>query len=427
MTSLLKRFMRKKFVRNVAIVATGTAGAQATTIAFSPVITRLYGPEAFGILGTFTAILVVFTPLAALSYPLALVLPKRDSDAIGLAKLSLSIAVVMSLLTTLALLLFKGSIVKIFELEKIEPFILLLPVAMFFSAVMVIIAQWVIRKKLFKIKAKVAVLQALWLNGAKAGAGLIFPAASILIILATIGSALHALMLWTETRKNKEGRMAVKEITANKNSATDFKSLAWRYRDFAYYRTPQTLLSALSQSMPVLMLASLFGPTVAGFYTLSRMVLGVPSRLIGQSVADVFYPKFVEILQEGKSGKNAIAKTSISLLAIGSLPYLIIIAIGPSLFSFVFSDEWSMAGQFSQWMAVWLLTVLASRPVISAIPALGLQHQFLIFEILSFGIRVAAIFLGYLLSSSAIITIAFFSIANAGAHLILIVLVVRRA
>jgi O-antigen/teichoic acid export membrane protein len=65
-------------VRNVTIVASGTAGAQVITMAFAPLITRLYGPEAFGLLGTFVAILGIVTPLAALTYPIAIVLPKSD-------------------------------------------------------------------------------------------------------------------------------------------------------------------------------------------------------------------------------------------------------------------------------------------------------------------------------------------------------------
>jgi hypothetical protein len=43
----ISRTYKSKFVRNVAVVASGTAGAQAITMAFSPIITRLYGPEAF--------------------------------------------------------------------------------------------------------------------------------------------------------------------------------------------------------------------------------------------------------------------------------------------------------------------------------------------------------------------------------------------
>lgn len=59
MLNYAKRLTKSKFVRNVAIVATGTAGAQAITMAFAPIITRLYGPEAFGLLGTFMAILAI--------------------------------------------------------------------------------------------------------------------------------------------------------------------------------------------------------------------------------------------------------------------------------------------------------------------------------------------------------------------------------
>ena len=76
MLTRFKQLGQSKFVRNVAIVATGTAGAQAITMAFAPIITRIYGPEAFGLLGTFMAILAVLTPVAALTYPIAIVLPR---------------------------------------------------------------------------------------------------------------------------------------------------------------------------------------------------------------------------------------------------------------------------------------------------------------------------------------------------------------
>jgi IS5 family transposase len=71
----------------VAVVASGTAGAQAITMGFSPVITRLYGPEAFGLLGVFMAMVQVLVPAAALTYPIAIVLPKEDRDARVLARL----------------------------------------------------------------------------------------------------------------------------------------------------------------------------------------------------------------------------------------------------------------------------------------------------------------------------------------------------
>ncbi|MBS9404060.1 oligosaccharide flippase family protein [Halomonas sp. TRM85114] len=419
-----QRLTQSKFARNVAIVASGTAGAQAITLAFTPIITRLYSPEAFGVLGTFTSILVVLAPVAALSYPIAIVLPKRDVDAVGLAELSIGIAVAMSLLVSLILMLFKAPIVNTFNLQAVEPFILLLPLAMLFSAAMAVMSQWVIRKKLFKLKAKVAVLQALWINSAKAGIGLFSPLSAVLIVLATLGSALHALMLWAAVRKSSDGQMEVAK--QSKDTDSPGRALAWRHRDFAYYRTPQIMLNAASESMPVLMLASFFGPAAAGFYALAKMALVVPSQLIGQSVADVFYPKFVETLHDGKNGKSIILKACISLLVIGVFPYLIIVFTGPVMFSFIFGSTWEMSGSYSQWMAVWLLVVMVSRPIISTIPVLGLQKQFLIFEVLALAIRGAAIFIGYAFFASAISAVAFFSLANVAIYVFLTVYVISR-
>lgn len=134
-----KKLTKSKFVRNVAIVATGTAGAQAITMAFA-------------------------TPIAALTYPIAIVLPKSDQDALGLAKLSALLAFGMASLVAIIILIFGDALAAMLSLESIAGFLLLLPVAMLFAAFHQILQQWLIRKKQFKITARVAVIQALTLN-----------------------------------------------------------------------------------------------------------------------------------------------------------------------------------------------------------------------------------------------------------------------
>ncbi len=118
----------------MAVVASGTAGAQAIVIAFSPIITRLYGPEAFGILGTFMAIVAVITPIAAMSYPIAIVLPKEDSDARGIARLSAYIALGVAGLTALVLLAAVDRIVNLLQVQEVGSYIWLLPLVILFAA-----------------------------------------------------------------------------------------------------------------------------------------------------------------------------------------------------------------------------------------------------------------------------------------------------
>lgn len=403
------------------MVATGTAGAQAIAMAFSPAITRIYGPETFGAMGTFIAIFEMVSPLAALSYPLAMVLPKQDSDAIGLAKISLWIALLTSLITAMVLILFKTPIVEAFNLHAIEPYLLILPVTMLFSVLMTISSQWTIRKRLFNLKAKSAILQAIVIGLMKAGLGLLNPSAIMLIGTTSFGYLLQAILIGVGIReKNKEDR-------PSKLSNFDATGLLKQYKDFACYRTPQIFLNSVGQSLPILMLANLFTPAAVGFYVLARTVLFVPSNLIGTSVAEVFYPKFVETIRNGESGKKLLVKACTTLAAIGSLPYLVLIAFGPWLFALIFGADWKEAGEYSRWMSIWLFVVLVTRPIIAAIPALSLQGLFLAFEAIAVLIRVLAILIGYLWTGTALGAVIAFSLSNVLIYTVLTFLIVRKA
>jgi O-antigen/teichoic acid export membrane protein len=419
---LLAELANSRFVRNVAIVATGTAGAQAITMAFAPVITRLYGPEAYGVLGAFTAILNIMTPLTALTYPIAIVLPKNNADAIGLVKLSLAIALITSLSAALALVIFKEPIIRTFNLQAIESFILLLPLAMMFSAFLAAASQYVIRHKLFKTNAKIAVLQSLFVNGTKAGFGLFIPAAAVLVAITTLGSALHALLLYLGVKKtmpDSPAKPAVKPLP--------LMHLAYRHRDFAYYRTPQIFINAISQSMPVLLLAALFGPAAAGFYSLGKMVLGAPTTLIGQSVASVFYPRVNEAVLARENPYRLVLKATLSLAGAGAFPFGIIVVFGPWLFSFVFGDQWVIAGEYARWLSVYFFFNFINKPSVATVPVIGIQKGLLVYELFSTTGKAVGLLIGFYYFKSDMAAVALFSVIGALAYFSMISWIIYRA
>src|SRR5690625_3195626 len=88
MKQLFEKVFKSKFIKNVTIMATGAAGAQIIALLTLPIITRLYGPEAYGILGTFNSFVNIIVPIAALTYPIAIVLPKSQVEALGIIRLS---------------------------------------------------------------------------------------------------------------------------------------------------------------------------------------------------------------------------------------------------------------------------------------------------------------------------------------------------
>lgn len=405
----LLHLRKSKFTRNVAVVAGGTAGAQAIAMASTPVITRLYGPEALGFLGTFTAIVSVVAPCAALTYPIAIGLPKSDGDAKGLMRLSFYLSVALTILVSLAILVGKDWFIEVFNLQSIAAFIVLIPLAMFFSAWLEIAQQWLIRKKLFSITARVAVVQSLFVNFAKIGFGWFNPAAIVLIVLAVIGNALNSIMLFLSIKK----REVLVTHTDENHSATPLVELAKKYYDFPLYRAPQVFINSASQSLPVLMLASLFGPAAAGFYTLARLAMAVPSMLVGKSVGDVFYPRINEAVHNGEDITRLIVKATVVLAAVTLLPFALVVAFGPWLFSVVFGAKWAAAGVYARWLAFFFYFNLINRPSVASVPALGLQKGLLVYEIMSSASKALGLVIGFYVYSSDVIAIMLFSIIGA--------------
>lgn len=416
----LKQIIRSSFIRSVFIVATGTAGAQAITMAFAPIVTRLYGPEAFGLLGTFTAVLAVVTPVAALTYPIAIVLPKRDHDAIGLAKLSLMVALGTSTVALVVVWLWGETLAAMAGILAVAQYLWLIPLAMLFSVVLQVMEQWLIRHRRFTLTAKAALLRSAVINALKAGIGTIHPTAAVLIVLQAVGAGLHACFLWLGIRKQ------LRPEEKESGPSPTLRLLAHQHRDFPIFRAPEVTIYAVSESLPVLMLAALFGTAAAGFYTLSRTVMGVPSALIGKSVGDVFYPRISQAAHDGIPLYPLVKKATLLLAIAGLIPFAIVMLAGPDLFSFVFGAEWRTAGEYARWLALWMFFLFINNPSVKAVPVLKIQGFHLAYTTLILLAWSGALFLAYLLFEDELLSVVFFSVAGAILNIGLIVIIMNK-
>ena len=79
---------KSKFSKNVITLITGTALAQAVPIAITPILTRLYTPEDFGVFAVYMALSSILVVLVTGRYELAIVVPQKDEDAINIVALS---------------------------------------------------------------------------------------------------------------------------------------------------------------------------------------------------------------------------------------------------------------------------------------------------------------------------------------------------
>ena len=120
------------FTKNVLTLMTGTTIAQALPIAISPILTRIYSPEDFGLLAIFIAITAIFGSIATGRYELAIVLPEADGDSLNIAALGVAISLSLSLFLMIIAIIYAEEIALLLGNEKIKFWLYLAPLSIFF-------------------------------------------------------------------------------------------------------------------------------------------------------------------------------------------------------------------------------------------------------------------------------------------------------
>lgn len=391
-----------RFARSVSILAGGTAAGQAITVLASPVLTRLYSPEDFGLLAVYASLLMTLGVIASLRYQLAIPLPEDDQEAAHVLVLSLLVVLGMSTLSMIAVFFFRGQIAHLLNTPSLSSYLWLLPPGLFLLGVYQIFNHWAIRVNAFAAIARTRLTQALSRVGFQCGGYLLGPIA--LLLGAIAGQATGSIGL---------GALAIRDRWPLFKSVqlNEVIRIAGRYRHFPIFSAWGELFNTIGAQLPSILFAALFSPRAAGLYIIAHRILIMPLTLISRAVSDVFFARATEARRNSNISK-LVQNIYNNLAHIIMAPAVILIIAGPELFSLIFGSDWKEAGKFAQWMAPWLCVVFISVPF-SRIPAIyEKQAQGMIFQGALLIVRVAALFIGAV-AESLVLAIALFSFGGA--------------
>lgn len=393
----------KRFVKNAAVMAGGSAGAHLLLLIATPVITRLYTPQDFGILAVYIGLLALFCVIASFRYEMAIPVPEKDDEAISLVFLSLILVVLTAIFSCILIAIFGESIVILLKIPKLEELLWLLPLGVFFVGIYQIFNKYAIREKLFKNIAVTKITQSITvltiqLLGYKIGV-------MSLILAQSIGQGAGALTL-------SKGLFSRLKLSNKRNII----SVAKKYRRFPLYSSWAGLLNTSGAQLPPLAFAALFSSQVAGYYTLAYAMVSAPITLLANAVGSVFLSDAANAWRNGSLGR------SISLvhdkLANMAMPVVItLVFVLPDVFVWVFGAQWATAGYFAQWMLPWIYLVFVTAPLSTTYEVIGKQSEYLIFQSSLFIVRLCAILYGAYLDDLKS-TIILFSLSSAFCWLI---------
>ncbi|MEM2568006.1 MAG: oligosaccharide flippase family protein [Candidatus Bathyarchaeia archaeon] len=239
------------FARNVAVLAGGTALGQAISVLASPILTRLYTPDDFGVLAVYSSILGILSVVASWRYELAIPLPDKDEDAVNLVALSLGIVVLMSFLVALGVWLLRNQIVRWVNVPALQRYLWLLPVGVLLVGAYQVFNYWAIRKKAFGALAQTKLRQGIGATATQISLGLVRPSPLGLLLGQVVGQAGGLLMLLGNFWKH------AKDLWKFVDAKESVKLLS-RYVRFPIFASWVGVFNTLSVQVPILMLSSLF-------------------------------------------------------------------------------------------------------------------------------------------------------------------------
>lgn len=380
---------KKSFGRDVGKLVSGTVIAQIIGFCASPIVTRLFGPEIYGVCTLVLSIVSILSVIGCFRYEQSIVLPKEDRDASSLIFASLGILVGVCIISGLIMMLFGSEIGHLLNSTEVSSFLWVVPVILFVNCSYTLLRFWNTRKKRFGVQATTQVTQTLSSSGLQIGlgtAGLINPGS--LLFSNIVGHLAGTLVLfWSIVKKDLQ-------VIKSGLSFSNIKAQTIRYKKFPLIDSWANLLNSLSWQVPTLLLAAFFSPTVTAFYALGFMLLQTPMSLIGSSLGQVYFQRGAEEYRKGTLN-HLLEDVTEMLLILSIVPLSLLLTMGGSMFGVVFGSQWTEAGVYCQilavWAFVWFLTSTTGNTTYNII---NKQELMMRFSIINLAVRLAALIIG---------------------------------
>jgi len=379
---------KTSFAIDVLKLASGTTLAQLLGILVSPILTRLYAPEAFGMLAIFTSITAIIGVIACLRYELPIMLPESDEEAANLLGASLMFAGLISLLTVPIIWWGGDTLLRWLNAPNLAHYLWLVPLAVLFTGIFMALNYWNSRTKQFGRLSIARVTTSVATITGQLGVGFAGFTTGGTLIGASVGGSMLATtvlggQIWRDDKK-----IFVQSVRWHK-----MQEGIKRYHKFPLWGTWSALLGTASWQLPAFLLSVFFSSTIVGYYALGFRILQLPMSLIGGAIGQVFFQRTAASKCKGELA-FMVSGAYQSLVILMLFPSLVLTMIGKDLFIVFFGVNWSEAGVFAQILAIWGFVWFVVSPLTNLHATLEMQEFGVIINIMRFFFRLAALTIG---------------------------------
>lgn len=408
---LLSRIKANKFLRSVLLLAGGSAIAQGITVGVTPILTRLFTPEDFGILAAFVSALSIFMVIGSLRFEFALPQIQNRGTAQALVYLCLLLVFLMGGLTFCCLLL-----LHLFTDKESEAWdiVWLLPLGIVFAGAFQVANYWAVREKNFRELAKAHINRSFLQALVQVGLGIAGMGALALAIGYVVGQAIGA------------SKLLVKALPVSKRISTwRNRAIACSYRRFPIFSVPAGLLNVSAVHLTTFLLLYTYGAATAGFFSLAQRAMGAPMAFLGMAIANVYLSELPRIKEKEPERLMGFYLVACRNLFIVGLPIVagatFVLWYGVEM---IFGEEWSEAGLFALYLAPFFLGQFVVAPLSQTLTVLGRQDVQLLWDFLRLILPNAVFCIAYYLGVGVVEAVGLYGLSMGLIYIVNILLAV---
>lgn len=376
---LTKLKPKSEFSRNVLTLMIGTTIAQAIPLAISPILTRIYTPEDFGVFALFVSIVGIMVVVSTGKYEMSLILPKKDTFAYQLLIFS-------GLLVLYSALIYLVGVFVADIFYEFDSIYYLLPLTVVFIGFNNTFDKYNNRVKNYKLMSYQRIVKTTVESIVSISFMLLLSIKMGLIWGFVLGFLVSNITMFYINFKHFQKKDF-------KISKPKMKLLAKKYINFPKYNMPHALLNTVSANAPIFLIPVFYGSATLGLYAFGLRIVQAPLGLMSNAIFNVLGQKMAEEYAKGNE-IYSLYKTTLKKLSIVALAMIPFFIFADDVFAFVFGAEWREAGEYVQIMIIVLLGSFILSPI-SAIPHIfNQQKKAFTIEIMATISRILPFFIG---------------------------------
>jgi O-antigen/teichoic acid export membrane protein len=340
----IRNFLKSELFKDTSILISGTTVAQLIPIVIQPVLLHYFTPEIFGAYSVYLSLIGILIVISTFRYELAIILPKKDKEALAVLFTSLIINFLFNIILFVLIYLFRVGLLSYLNLsEKFTIYLFLVPLGVFLLSFYQCINYWLIRKKKFFSLSINKFIR----RGFEGSSQIIYRTVQVpngLIYGDLIG---HLANIISGVLQSIKTGLSLKTISFIK-----IRYILKKYSEYPKYNIVPGFMSACSYLLPALLINKFYSAENTGFFNLSKFLLSIPLALIATSISNVLLQRISEKNNSGYSISNDVFSFLFFVLIIVLVEILCITFFAEDVFRIIFGEKWIFAGTISKTL-VW--------------------------------------------------------------------------